>query len=256
MSFPAPGDAIRMGIFGKKECSTDEQCAERLGFEEVASLNQVHGSVTHIVRRPVHGTIEGDGMLTDVPGLALSVRWADCQAFAISAPEKKIVGVLHVGWRGMAAQAITAFSETLEEHFSVKPEDTWIFATPSLCLRCAEFTDPKRELPQHLHPFIHGKNVDLQAAADAEFSALGIPLDHRERHPACTKCGEGFWSWRRDKSPKARNYLVVGLDTRLNGSMVQWNHASPLRTHHTGQRSPRRLRGPSPGNSGESISGG
>jgi len=53
--------------------------------------------------------------------------------------------------------------------------------------------------------------VDLQAAADHELDSLGVPKNQRERHPACTRCGEGFWSWRRDKSENARNYLVAGL---------------------------------------------
>jgi hypothetical protein len=51
----------------------------------------------------------------------------------------------------------------------------------------------------------------LQAAADAELDFLGVPREQRERHPECTRCGEGCWSWRRDKNPNARNYLVVGM---------------------------------------------
>ena len=62
-----------------------------------------------------------------------------------------------------------------------------------------------------MHPFIDGNYVDLQAAADAELDELEVPGDQRERHPSCTKCGDGFWSWRRDKREDARNYLVAGM---------------------------------------------
>lgn len=202
---------IRVGIFGKEDhCNSDEECAAKLGFKKTAKLNQVHGNMTYIAEE-IQGIPDGDGLISRTANLALSVRWADCQAFAVYAPEKRILGVLHAGWKGMAAQAITNFYEKLEEAFDVKPEETFVGMTPSLCKACANFSDPLHELPPHLHPFIDGKNVDLQAAADHELDALGIPKRQRERLPVCTRCGEGFWSWRRDKSEKARNYLVVGL---------------------------------------------
>src|SRR3989344_896031 len=214
---------LKVGIFGKpSELKEDAACARELGFAEVATLNQIHGNTTHIVEGPMDGSLEGDGLITKTPGLALSVRWADCQAFIVYAPlrqssllrhpgfgeqagqaPKQVIGVLHAGWRGMALKAITAHFQCLQANFGIEPSETYVGATPSLCLQCAEFSDPLKELPEHLHPFIHGRNVDLQTAADAELESLGVPSSQRERHPACTRCGDGFWSWRRDKVPDA-----------------------------------------------------
>src|SRR3989338_9137639 len=203
---------LKVGIFGKpSELKEDAACVRELGFAEVATLNQIHGNTTHIVEGPMDGSLEGDGLITKTPGLALSVRWADCQAFIVYTPRVKVIGVLHAGWRGMALKAITAHFQCLQANFGIEPSETYVGATPSLCLQCAEFSDPLKELPEHLHPFIHGRNVDLQTAADAELESLAVPSSQRERHPACTRCGEGFWSWRRDKVPDARNYLVAGL---------------------------------------------
>ncbi|HLD08013.1 MAG TPA: polyphenol oxidase family protein [Candidatus Peribacterales bacterium] len=200
---------LRVGLFGKdSSCSSDEECAAHLGFKKVSKLNQVHGNIIHVAEN-TKGIPDGDGLITAQTGLALSVRWADCQAFAVYAPEKKVIGVLHAGWKGMAVKAITSLYESLDESFGVKPEETFVGIAPSLCKQCADFTDPFNELPEHLHPFIDGKNVDLQAAADHELDSLGVPQNQRERHPACTRCGEGFWSWRRKEN--ARNYLVVSL---------------------------------------------
>lgn len=205
---------LRTGLFAKSEhCQSDEECARQLGFEKVAKLNQVHGNMTYVVTEPTGFETEGDGLITATPGLALSVRFADCQAFAIYAPKEKIVGVLHTGWRGMALKAITAFYRKLEETFGIEPKETFVAAAPSLCKKCATFSKPFEELPEHLHPFVEAdtNTVDLQAAADAELSALGVPRDHRERHPSCTMCDERFWSWRRDRRENARNYLIVGM---------------------------------------------
>jgi polyphenol oxidase len=203
---------LRIGIFGKSShFSSDEECAQSLGFDHVAKLHQEHGSVTHIITEPTDFETKGDGLITHTDNLALSIRWADCQGFVVYAPTQKVLGVLHAGWRGMAAHAITKLYEKLKKEFDVDPEETFVGITPSLCKRCAEFSDPLNELPPHLHPFIDGKNVDLQAAADHELCSLGVPNDHAERHPTCTRCGEGYWSWRRHKKEDARNYLVVGL---------------------------------------------
>jgi len=203
---------LRFSIFGQNDgCSSDEECAAALGFERCAKLHQVHGNVIHVIDHATGFATQGDGLITRTPDLALSVRWADCQAFAIYAPGKKVVGVLHAGWRGMAAHAITKIYEALDTSFNIQPEETFVGIAPSLCKQCADFSDPLHELPPHLHPFIDGNNVDLQAAADHELDSLGVPKNQCERHPACTRCGEGFWSWRRDKSENARNYLVAGL---------------------------------------------
>src|SRR3989344_2402309 len=203
---------IRIGLYGKDSASSsDEECAAALGFDRVAKLNQVHGSVTHRVDQPTGFETQGDGLITNTPGLALSVRWADCQAFAIYAPKEKVIGVLHAGWKGMAAHAITKLYEQLHEAFNVTPEETFVGMAPSLCKTCADFSDPMNELPPHLHPFVEGKNVDLQAAADFELDSLGVLKHQCERHSACPRCGDGYWSWRRDKKENARNYLTIGL---------------------------------------------
>jgi len=203
---------LRIGIFGKDSpYSSDEECAAALGFERCAKLHQVHGNVIHVIDHSMGFATQGDGIITSTPNLALSIRWADCQAFAIYAPEKKVVGVLHAGWRGMAVRAITKMYEALDTASNIQPEETFVGIAPSLCKACADFSDPCHELSAHLHSFIDGKNVDLQAAADHELDSLGVPKNQRERYPACTRCGEEFWSWRRDKAADARNYLIAGL---------------------------------------------
>jgi YfiH family protein len=202
---------LRIGIFGQNDTEdSDEKCGKTLGFDRTAKLHQVHGNIIHIVDEPTGFETQGDGLITNTQGLALSVRWADCQSFVIYAPEKKVLGVLHAGWRGMAAKAITALYESLKT-FDVTPEETYVGISPSLCKNCADFSDPLNELPAHMHPFVDGKLVDLQAAADHELASLNVPKDHIERHPACTRCGEGYWSWRRDKKEDARNWLVAGM---------------------------------------------
>ena len=102
-----------------------------------------------------------------------------------------------MGWRGLIAGAIPEFFRVLKKEWGIDPSQTFVGAGPSLCKRCAEFTNPARELPSLSPQFVEKRHVDLQGAADAEFIALGVPENAIERSPDCTCCHpEKYWTYR------------------------------------------------------------
>lgn len=152
-------------------------------------LQQVHGNRTVVAREPMDYTQEADGVISDVVGLHLTVRAADCQNFAVFAPQKRVAGALHVGWRGLIAGALSEFFKVLHAEFGIEPHETYVAAGPSMCLKCSEYRDPNFALRQQIDKrFVHGDQVDLQAAATMQLLDLGVPRDHFERHPDCTTC--------------------------------------------------------------------
>ena len=165
--------------------------------DSVVSLNQVHGNRTIIARAPSNRTQDADGVITDVPGLTLTLRTADCQSFVIFAPQNYVVGLLHAGWRGLINGAIPQFFVTLNKEFGIDAASTFVAAGPSLCQKCAEFTDPTKELPLIDPKFFDGRCVDLQGIADAELRTCGVLQSNIERHPDCTCCqSDLYWSYR------------------------------------------------------------
>ncbi len=191
-------EQLSVAFFTKSDDIPDDQTAARaINASKAAGLWQKHGNHTVIVREPSNRTEQADGMITDAPDLALCLRVADCQSFVIFEPQKNIVGLLHAGWRGLIAGAIPEFFTVLKKEFGIDPSETFIGAGPSLCQKCADFTDPARELPSISKEFIHGKTVDLQGAATAQMIELGVQPDHLERHPDCTRCHpELYWTYR------------------------------------------------------------
>lgn len=189
---------LQIAFFDKEDAvRQDKECAEKMGYTNYAGLHQVHGNRTVITREPSHSTEQADGMITDTKELVLCSRSADCQTFVVFAPKKHVVGVLHAGWKGMNAQAITAFYTELKNEWGIEPADTFVAAAPSLSKQCAEFTDPATELPNIDPQFFEGRLVDLQAAADFELLMLGVPEEQIDRVPACTVCNaETLWSYR------------------------------------------------------------
>ena len=193
-----PFPAIRTAFFMKEDPKrSDEELALLLGGNGAAALHQMHDNRVIRVRGPVARTEQADGLITDVPGLVLLIRAADCQNFVIAAPAQRVLGVLHVGWRGLEAGAIGEFFQFLKTEFGIGAEKTFVGGGPSLCKKCAEFSDPLRELPKMHRECINGNRVDLQREADLQFREAGVLDERRERMEGCTRCSPNrFWTYR------------------------------------------------------------
>jgi len=207
-------DRLHIALFTKEDGDIDfAKAAADIGATDFATLNQIHGNRTIHVTRPFDRTEEADGMLTDRPGIALIVRAADCQMFAIVAPEQGVIGTLHVGWRGLVSGAIPNFFRKMQSLWDIKTSEVYVFAGPSLCADCAEFSHPSEELPTIDQKFIHGNHVDLRRAADEELFKSGIQKKNFQRHPDCTRCHpEKYWTWRggdRDAVTKGHTNILA-----------------------------------------------
>lgn len=191
-------DLLQVGMFTKEDdVRSDEEAAQLLGGKEVAALHQVHGNRVIVVTAPSARVEKADGMITQRKNLTLCIRWADCQNFVIFCPKPLTVGLLHVGWRGIEAKAITEFFRVLRNECGVDAQHVYVGAGPSLCQRCADFSDPAKELPSVPPKLINGNHVDLRDAATREFIACGVPSDRIDRHPDCTRCSpELYWTYR------------------------------------------------------------
>lgn len=203
-------------FFTKSDAIADDASLKKaLNDERLASLTQVHGSRTIVVRSPMERSEEADGLVTDEAGLTLSVRAADCQLFVVYEPVTNICGLLHAGWKGLVANAIPAFFSVLSTEWGIKPHETYVGAVPSLCPKCSEFTDPARELAGIDSQFFHERNVDLRGIAESQLRSVGLPKEHFERMEGCTKCdSDRYWSYRGERERIAEGYRNV-LTCRL-----------------------------------------
>jgi len=103
------------GVFQGLNCgqgSTDQaeavtinraRVAEAMGVapEALMGVHQVHSADVLTVEGPTAGPkARADAMVTDVPGLALSVLTADCQPVLFADAEAGVIGAAHAGWKG------------------------------------------------------------------------------------------------------------------------------------------------------------
>ncbi len=84
--------------------------------EALVSVTQVHSAnVVRVAPGGRHGRERADAMVTDAPGLALSVLTADCQPVLFADAEAGVIGAAHAGWRGARDGVLEATLAAMEE---------------------------------------------------------------------------------------------------------------------------------------------
>lgn len=75
---------------------------------------------------------ETDGLITDRPGVALLIKYADCTPIVLFDPVKRVQAVLHSGWRGTVQEISAHALERLESDFMCRREDLVVYLGPSI----------------------------------------------------------------------------------------------------------------------------
>jgi len=115
---------VSRGVYGALNCglgSRDKRervlqnrahLAGRMGVaaSKLVTVYQAHTAacVTVAAPIPVESAPKADAMVTRVPGLALAVSTADCTPILLAAPEARVIGAIHAGWRGALGGVIEA----------------------------------------------------------------------------------------------------------------------------------------------------
>jgi len=95
------------------------------------TLSQCHSRDVITIDKPLSDQPRADGLVTQVPGLALSALSADCGPVLLVEPDAKIIGACHAGWRG-ALSGIT--DETIEAMETLGAERKQIRAVLGPCI--------------------------------------------------------------------------------------------------------------------------
>lgn len=193
---PAPGVAFTSESDGDM---LDHQVvvavSSQLGISgDWATVSQVHGN--RVLRATNPGNLgPADAIVTELEGLPISVRTADC--IGVVAHANGLVGVAHAGWRGLAQGVLGAFRDAMSSGAA-------FYVGPSIGPCCYEVgPEVASRFPDHQSTTTYGAtSVDLRAAAR---SALGSAVWTDER---CTHCGGDLPSYRRDGT--TRRIAAIG----------------------------------------------
>lgn len=102
--------------------------------EEFVAARQVHGTGVAKVDPSHAGTVQDgvDALITDVPGLPLSLVFADCVPIVLFDPVTRSLGVCHAGWRGTVNGAAVATLWAMQAAFGASPDAVQVGIGPSI----------------------------------------------------------------------------------------------------------------------------
>jgi YfiH family protein len=200
--------------------------ADQLGLAGVAYVRQVHGGTVLRVRTPGLAG-EADGLITDVPGLAVLGRSADCPLILVAGrrPEgSPAVGFAHASWRATVRGITATLIARLTGELQVVPATIHAAIAPSAGPCCYEVGPEVRQqalaalgedAAAFFIPAADRWHLDLWAANHAQLTAGGVPAEQIEQSRICTICqGERFWSWRAQGERAGRFAGLIGVVSR------------------------------------------
>lgn len=200
--------------------------ANELGFspDRLVLAHQTHSDVVRVVKEnDCIGSLshqdypECDALVTNTPGIALTVFTADCTPVLFFDPVTGAVGAAHAGWRGTASGIAAKTVEAMVSAFGCKPENIRAAIGPNIGQCCFE-TDG--DVPAAMleafgadaKPYICQKGekffVDLKG-----LNALGLRrrgVAHLDISTECTCCKpHRFWSHRATKGVRGSQGAII-----------------------------------------------
>ena len=198
------------------------------GASVILSVKQVHGTDALIVDQPVEqgDTFEGgwDALVTDQPGVMVTVRTADCVPVLLYDPERRVVAAIHAGWRGAVAGIVPKTVALMVSRFGANVDRLQMAIGPSAGPCCYEVDEPvlarlREVFPEWrsvVKPVSSQKaHLDLRAFVRRQALADGLAAERVATVDACTICQpERFYSYRRDGVVKATMVSGIALVPR------------------------------------------
>ena len=119
-------------------------CAGTVGRDEnlpcpIVQMHQVHDVKVAVVDRGdlTRDELDGyDAMITNLPGVTIGVRTADCIPVLLYDPVKKAAAAIHSGWRGTVSKIIGKTVIKMQSTYASQPSDILAFIGPGICVDC------------------------------------------------------------------------------------------------------------------------
>ncbi|MFN2108492.1 MAG: peptidoglycan editing factor PgeF [Anaerolineae bacterium] len=184
---------------------------------QVVSPFQVHGRNVARVDAADGGMVISatDALITDAPGVALLLRFADCVPVLFYDPVRRAAGLAHAGWRGVAAGVAVATVQAMAAAFGSRPEDVWAGIGPAIGPQHYSVgTEVVEAIQATLPPdaqvatYREGRwAMDLPAALEAQLHAVGVT--QIEQSGLCTASRVDEWYSHRAEEGRTGRFGVL-----------------------------------------------
>jgi len=241
------GNSLNLGWTKEDEAASVAENRQRflsaVGVGKPASVlvgvRQVHSGIVRMVKKgdgafegklqtaEGKAVLEGDGLITNVPGVLLGVGTADCVPVLVIDVKKKVVAAFHAGWRGTVARIVECGVEMMGKEYGSRAEDLAAAVGPSIGACCYVVGDAVRT--EFETQFVYAEKLFSEGLATGEIRLNLWEANRRQLLDAgvgeariallgeCTACArnEGgtlrYFSHRGEKGITGRMLNVVGI---------------------------------------------
>jgi polyphenol oxidase len=181
-----------------------------VGKADLFSAYQVHGRDVTVVEADTEPRPRCDVLITRSPEKTLMLRFADCTPVLLADPRRRVVGVVHAGWRGSAVRAAGAAVAALNEAFGSDPADLVAGIGPAIGPCCytvgPEVVDAFADRPE----LIDAGKLDLWEASRRALLQAGVQAENIEVAGICTQCdSDRFFSHRANGGQPAGRFAAL-----------------------------------------------
>lgn len=200
------------------------------------TLKQIHSALVLPIRRQDgvfegklqtadgKAVLEGDGAVTDQPGVMLGVQTADCVPVLIADTNKRVVAAIHAGWRGTVARIVEQGVATMQKEYGSCPEHLVAAVGPSIGACCyavgeevrSEFGSQFKYADALFIKVGDQIHLDLWQANRRQLLEAGVPAQSITVLGECTACAtfngeKKYFSHRAEHGFTGRMMSVIGV---------------------------------------------
>jgi polyphenol oxidase len=229
-SYKSLNMGFHVGDIANDVCRNRETVANLLDFplKNWVGAQQTHDIVIRKISKNDRGlgansydrAFKGvDGFYTNETGILLTLCFADCVPLFFLAPQSRMVGAAHAGWKGTVGGIARAMITNWEQE-GIRPEDIFVAIGPSICKHCYIVDNRVINLVENILEDVDGKPynlingnqycLDLREANRLILLKAGVPEDNIVVTDFCTSCDNMFFSHRRDQGDTGRILSYIG----------------------------------------------
>ncbi len=165
------------------------------------------------------GFCDVDGLITNVPGVALVTQYADCTPLLFCDPIKRVCATSHAGWRGTVAQIGKVTVDKMVSEFGCDRGNIIAAIGPCICSDCYEVDTPVLDAFANsgidiTDVFREGKDenhfmLNLVAANKNILLSAGIKEENMDISDICTCCNAEYLHSHRATGGKRGNLAAI-----------------------------------------------
>lgn len=196
-------------------CQNYKIICERLDldYEKLVIVDQVHGTrVAYVDEKKCAGgemrkkIWRTDGVITDVPGVILTMTFADCVPIFLIDTQQRRIAIVHAGWRGTIDKIVHNALDMMFEQGS-QAKDIVAVIGPSVCQSCYDIgSEVEKQFREH---------YTEEQCSKLLKRGFGLSKDHQQ-----LDLWAANWYQLREKDILPENIHVSGVCTCCNHSLL------------------------------------